>query len=290
VDTPEKARELWRNQKLKYDNGGHIVFAFATGSTGGILGCSDDGEPAGTAGRPTLEVVKNCGITNLIITTARWYGGIKLGTGGLVKAYTEAAQFALENAQTFPGMFVDEAADGLSFRSHNGLLIMGGGSHRTGKPGGGWEELERAAEAYFPGASIRSRWATQDCMSLDGIPYIGRYSPRTADIFVATGFNKWGMTTSMVAANILTDMVLNRHNPYTELFSPSRSILHRQLAINTFEAITNLLNFGKKRCPHMGCALKWNPQEHTWDCPCHGSRFEENGELIDNPATTDLNS
>lgn len=197
---------------------------------------------------------------------------------------------ALENAQTFPGMFVDEAADGLSFRSHNGLLIMGGGSHRTGKPGGGWEELERTAEAYFPGASIRSRWATQDCMSLDGIPYIGRYSPRTADLFVATGFNKWGMTSSMVAANILTDMVLNRHNPYTGLFSPSRSILHWQLAINTFEAITNLLNFGKKRCPHMGCALKWNPQEHTWDCPCHGSRFEENGELIDNPATTDLNS
>jgi len=100
VDTPEKARELWRSQKLKYDNGGHIVYAFAVGPSGGLLGCSDDGEPAGTAGRPTLEVVKNCGITNLIVTTARWYGGIKLGTGGLVKAYTEAAQFALENAPT----------------------------------------------------------------------------------------------------------------------------------------------------------------------------------------------
>ena len=100
VESAEKAREIWRSQKLKYDNGGHIVFAFAVGSSGGILGCSDDGEPAGTAGRPTLEVVKNCGITNLIVTTARWYGGIKLGTGGLVKAYTEAAQFALEDAQT----------------------------------------------------------------------------------------------------------------------------------------------------------------------------------------------
>lgn len=100
VESAEKAREIWRSQKLKYDNGGHIVFAFAVGATGGVLGCSDDGEPAGTAGRPTLEVVKNCGITNLIVTTARWYGGIKLGTGGLVKAYTEAAQFALENAST----------------------------------------------------------------------------------------------------------------------------------------------------------------------------------------------
>ena len=197
---------------------------------------------------------------------------------------------ALENAQTVPGMFVDESTDGLSVRSHEGLLILGGGSHRTGKQGGGWEELERVAEEYFPGATVYSRWATQDCMSLDGIPYIGRYSARTPDLFVATGFNKWGMTASMVAANVLTDMVLNRHNPYTELFSPSRSILHRQLAINAFESINNLLNFGKKRCPHMGCALKWNPQERTWDCPCHGSRFEENGKLIDNPATDDLNS
>ena len=100
VDSAEKARAIWHSQKLKYDNGGHIVFAFVVGNSGGILGCSDDGEPAGTAGRPTLEVVKNSGITNFILTTARWYGGIKLGTGGLVKAYTQAAQFALEDAPT----------------------------------------------------------------------------------------------------------------------------------------------------------------------------------------------
>ena len=197
---------------------------------------------------------------------------------------------ALENAQTVPGMFVDETTDGLSLRSHEGLLILGGGSHRTGKPGGGWEELERVAAEYFPGATVHSRWATQDCMSLDGIPYIGQYSARTPDLYVATGFNKWGMTSSMVAADILKDLVLNRHNPYADVFSPSRSILHRQLAINAFESFSNLLNFGKKRCPHMGCALKWNPQERTWDCPCHGSRFEENGQLIDNPATNDLKS
>ena len=197
---------------------------------------------------------------------------------------------ALENAQTVPGMLVDEAMDGLSLRSHNGSLILGGGSHRTGKNGGGWEELEQIATKYFPSASIRSRWATQDCMSLDGIPYIGRYSARTADLYVATGFNKWGMTSSMVAADVLTGLVLGRGSPYTELFSPSRSILHRQLAVNAFESVTNLLTFKKKSCPHMGCALNWNPREHTWDCPCHGSRFEENGKLIDNPATDDLKS
>ena len=195
---------------------------------------------------------------------------------------------ALEHCQSIKGMYVDEAANGLSLRSHDGLLILGGGSHRTGKPGGGWEALEQAAAQYFPGSTVHSRWATQDCMSLDGIPYIGQYSARTPDLYVATGFNKWGMTSSMVAANVLTDLVLGRYNAYAQVFSPSRSILHRQLAINALESVTHLLSFGKKRCPHMGCALKWNPQEHTWDCPCHGSRFAENGQLIDNPATDDL--
>ena len=211
--------------------------------------------------------------------------------GYFLKLYQHRSYcLALENVPAIHGMFVDETGAGLSLRSHNGLLILGGGSHRTGKQGGGWTELEHAAEKYFPDSTIHSRWATQDCMSLDGIPYIGRYASRTAELFVATGFNKWGMTASMVAADILKDLVLNRHTPYAEVFSPSRGILHPQLAINGFEAITNLLHFGKKRCPHMGCALKWNPQEHTWDCPCHGSRFEDNGKLIDNPATKNLKS
>ena len=98
------------------------------------------------------------------------------------------------------------------------------------------------------------------------------------------------MTSSMAAAQILTDQICGRENPYASVFSPSRSILRPQLALNIMESTANLLSFGKKRCPHLGCALKWNPEERTWDCPCHGSRFEENGKLIDNPATKDLNS
>ena len=195
---------------------------------------------------------------------------------------------ALENTQTVDGMYVDESKTGLSFRSHNGLLILGGGSHRTGKQGGSWPELEAFANEHYLGSKIRYRWATQDCMTLDGVPYIGQYSARTPDLLVATGFNKWGMTSAMAAANILTDLVSGKESPYAEVFSPFRSILHPQLAVNAFEAITNILTFSKKRCPHMGCALKWNPEERTWDCPCHGSRFEENGVLIDNPSTGDL--
>lgn len=195
---------------------------------------------------------------------------------------------ALENAPELNGMYLDEAENGLSFRSHNDTLILGGGGHRTGNPGGNWCELEQFTQVHYPEAKITRRWATQDCMSLDGVPYIGRYSARTHDLYVATGFNKWGMTNSMVAAQVLTDLVQGKDNPYAEVFSPSRSMLHPQLGINAAESTKNLLTFTPKRCPHMGCALKWNPQEHTWDCPCHGSRFAENGKLIDNPATGDL--
>ena len=133
-------------------------------------------------------------------------------------------------------------------------------------------------------------FSTQDCMTLDGIPYIGQYSARTPNLYVATGFNKWGMTSSMVAARLLTDLITGKDNPDASLFSPSRSILRPQLGINAWEATRNLLTPTPKRCPHMGCALKWNPQEHSWDCPCHGSRFTEDGKLIDNPATGDLSA
>ena len=72
------------------------------------------------------------------------------------------------------------------------------------------------------------------------------------------------------------------------MYSPQRSILKPQLLINGFEATTSLLTPCTKRCPHLGCSLKWNKAEHTWDCPCHGSRFEKNGKIIDGPATENL--
>ena len=195
---------------------------------------------------------------------------------------------ALENAQDTGGMYIDAAQKGLSFRNSGDLLLLGGGSHRTGKKGGNWQELRAFARRYYPASAERYHWATQDCMTLDGAPYIGPYSAGTQDLFVATGFNKWGMTSSMAAAMLLCDMVRGKQNPFAEVFSPSRSILRPQLAINGLEAAVNLLTPAKKRCPHLGCALKWNPYERTWDCPCHGSRFTKNGRLIDNPATGNL--
>lgn len=194
---------------------------------------------------------------------------------------------ALENAQNVDGMYVDEAESGFSFRNYGDLLLLGGGSHRTGKQGSGWESLEAAAEKYYPESKVKYRWAAQDCMTLDGSAYIGRYGKNTPDLFVATGFNKWGMTLSMCAATLLCDIVLGRKNPYEALFSPSRKLYVPQLTKNICESAANIFTFSKPRCPHLGCALKWNRYEHSWDCPCHGSRFSQNGTLLDNPATDD---
>lgn len=194
---------------------------------------------------------------------------------------------ALENAPDVRGMYVDESEKGLSFRNYNGLLLLGGGSHRTGKKGGNWKELSDFARYHFPASQEVCRWATQDCMTLDAIPYIGQYSKQTPNLYVATGFNKWGMTSAMTAAMILCDLVQEKKNEYKKVFSPSRSILRPQLMINAAEAIIGLLTPTIPRCPHMGCALKYNPQERSWDCSCHGSRFTKDGKLLNNPATGD---
>ena len=195
---------------------------------------------------------------------------------------------ALEKAPNVGGMYVDEAQKGLSFRNYGDLLLIGGGDHRTGKAGGNWRELRNIAQRHYPHVEEAFHWAAQDCMSLDGVPYIGSYSARTDNLYVAAGFNKWGMTASMVSATLLSELIQGRKPPYADVFSPSRTVLHPQLAVNGVETAVSLLTPTVPRCPHLGCALKWNPYERTWDCPCHGSRFTEQGELIDNPAVKNL--
>lgn len=196
---------------------------------------------------------------------------------------------ALENAQNVDGMYLDESENGLSFRNYGDLLLLGGGAHKTGKPSEGWNSLEAFAKKYYPDSKVKYRWAAQDCITLDGSAYIGRYGKDTPDLYVATGFNKWGMTLSMASAMILSDIVLKKKNQYAMIFNPSRKVWHAQLFDNIREAATNIFTFSKPRCPHLGCALKWNPYERSWDCPCHGSRFSQDGKLLDNPSNGDLN-
>lgn len=208
--------------------------------------------------------------------------------GYFLKLYQSRSYvLALENAPEAGGMYVDEGERGLSFRDYRGFLLLGGGGRRTGKRGGGWWELEDFAREHYPQAKIAARWAAQDCMTLDGVPYVGPYSRGTRGLYVVTGFNKWGMTSAMAAAELLADLIRGRENPCAALFDPSRRALRPQLAVNAWESALGLLTPTAPRCPHMGCALKYNAQEHSWDCPCHGSRFGEDGRLMDGPATDD---
>ena len=195
---------------------------------------------------------------------------------------------ALSSAVQYDGMYVDDRKDGMSFRNYGELLLVGGGDHKTGKKGGNWTELRSFKNVFYPECKEEFFWATQDCMTLDGVPYIGLYSKNTPDIYVATGFNKWGMTSSMIAAELLSDMIMGIENPCRELFNPSRSMLKPQLFLNGFESAVSMLTPRKKRCPHLGCALKWNSAEHSWDCSCHGSRFDEEGRVLDNPSNGNL--
>lgn len=234
-------------------------------------------------------VTDNCKITFKKAVIATHFPFINNHGGYFIKLYQHRSYvIALENGPDVNGMYVDESDKGLSFRNHENLLLLGGGSHRTGKKGGNWAELREFRRINYPQAKEVAFWATQDCISLDSIPYIGEYFNNAQNLYVASGFNKWGMTGAMVSAMILSDIITAKENPYTFAFNPQRSILKPQLLVNGFESVVNLLSPTTKRCPHLGCALKWNKEEHSWDCPCHGSRFTENGKLLDNPANGDI--
>ena len=196
---------------------------------------------------------------------------------------------ALKDAPKLDGMYVDESKTGFSFSSFGDHLLLGGGGHRTGKQGGSYGVLRDFANTHYPNAREMLHWAVQDTMSLDGIPYIGNYSKNTPDLYVAAGFNKWGMTSSMVSADLLSAMINGETKEYAPVFSPSRSILKPQLAANILETTANFLYPTARRCPHLCCALKYNKEERSWDCACHGSRFSESGKVLNNPANGDLN-
>lgn len=99
IDSVEHAREKLKVLKVDYPDARHICYAFVWGNNNSHMGMSDDGEPGGTAGRPISEVVKGSGMENLLVAVVRYFGGTKLGTGGLVKAYTEISKLVVENIE-----------------------------------------------------------------------------------------------------------------------------------------------------------------------------------------------
>lgn len=210
---------------------------------------------------------------------------------------------ALEYDKELQGMYYGIDKNSLSFRSAGKVLLLGGGEHRTGKcihsrndkEKYGFTFLHKMREEYYKNKKEICHFAAQDCMPHDNIPFIGKYSVLKPYWYVATGFKKWGMTSSMVSAMIISSYISGLRNEYGKTFSPQRLLIRAGLInflADVGESISGLTKglFKDKesRCPHMGCKLEWNNEEDSWDCPCHGSRFDKNGELLDNPAQMDL--
>ena len=193
---------------------------------------------------------------------------------------------ALQGVPPVDGMYIGEGG-GFSFRTYQDYLLIGGGGHRTGQgptPDEGYAKIRRFVGQTCEQPAERYAWATQDCMSLDKMPYIGVHRAANPRWYVATGFSKWGMTGSFVAAQAIADLILRGESAVEDLFSPRRSMLHPSLFSNLGVSAVDLVKPGK-RCSHMGCSLAHNDVEDSWDCPCHGSRFDEAGEVLDGPAT-----
>jgi glycine/D-amino acid oxidase-like deaminating enzyme len=191
------------------------------------------------------------------------------------------------------GMYLSTESPAHSIRAHGDWLLVGGESHKTGQADAEerYERLGRWARKRF-GLEPELRWATQDQMPVDGVPYVGRHDPLSSKLWVATGFKKWGLAMGTAAAELLAAQIAGREHAWTELFDPSRvrprasaPTFAKENANVAFHFVADrVLKRGAPRCTHMGCLLDWNGAEETWDCPCHGSRFGATGEVIEGPA------
>ena len=145
------------------------------------------------------------------------------------KTYAIAVDIG-ENKKMIDGMFIQSCEPVISFRTakynEKELLIVAGSGHKTGQPNSKIEDnfinLENYIKKYYPNSKVMFKWSTEDCITLDKIPYIGNFSNLLPNMYVATGFKKWGMSTSHVAGKIITDLILNNKNKYADIYKATR--------------------------------------------------------------------
>ncbi len=234
------------------------------------------------------------------------------------------------------GTFISAGEPLRSIMSHcadRDLLLVGGEGHRaTDKVDAAerYRRLDAWAKERFAAASLEYRWSTQDAIPIDGVPYVGRMSPFSRHVYVATGFRKWGLSNGTAAAMILTDHILGKPNPWARVFNSNRvnpfaggrrfvtenlragiRLIRDRVAVRGSDLPElepgegRVVELGGEKlavhrdgsgdvhavsavCTHLGCIVEWNGQEETSDCPCHGSRFDHAGAVLQGPATEDL--
>ena len=236
------------------------------------------------------------------------------------------------------GLYISTDDDFRSLRPQPGkdgdYLILGGEPHQPGQGGDTGamiRRLETWAREHFRVRSIDYRWATQDNVTPDRVPYVGRLVPGSKRVFVATGFGGWGMSNGTAAAMLLADLVQGRPNAWEDLYDPTRALVSSSVAGLARDAVVGVKDLlggygpevsaadasripkGEGRvidqgidkvavyrddagalhavsavCTHLQCIVRWNGADRSWDCPCHGSRFDTAGRVLQGPALADL--
>jgi Rieske Fe-S protein len=240
---------------------------------------------------------------------------------------------AVEMPNCLPAMYVG-SGEGYTYRCAGDLLIVSGGNHKVGKnpdTEAQYKNMEAYVRDHFGLSNVRYRWSSQDCSTLDQVPYVGQISANADHVWVACGFAGWGMTTSVVAARLLTSLIRGENPPEADLYSPLRfkpltsaptlgeivadsvrGLVGKRLVgghndepedlkpgqaevVNTKEGKVGaycddqgVVHTVSAVCTHMGCILAWNNTERSWDCPCHGSRFDHEGNVLHGPAVSPL--
>ena len=241
------------------------------------------------------------------------------------------------NMPIIDNMYINFEAPTISYRTaifnNKKIPIIAGFDHKTGtleNSKNAYQFLNQVAKKIYPDCTIISKWATEDCVSVDKLPYIGEFSTFTPNVYLATGFKKWGMTTSNIAANIICDEICGIKNKYAYLFNSKRfhpikniaetknnikeateGLVFKKFIIKDFDidkipensskifkhngSIIGIykdeesnIHVIKPVCSHLGCLLSWNNTLKTWDCPCHGSRYDINGNCIYGPSNNSL--
>lgn len=235
-----------------------------------------------------------------------------------------------------PGIFLGVEDRGITLRTceEDGrkLLIFGGGDHKVGQcknEGEIYDKLKEYAKDKFNVKDFKYQWSAQDYMSYDNLPYIGNINKKEKNVYVATGFSKWGMTGGTLSAMIISKLIIKKESKYEDLFNPSRkgsylsTDFYKENLNMTLNYISGKLKYGSdhfpiqegtseivvlednKRygayrhfdgklyivditCPHLGCELTFNSAEKTWDCPCHASRYDYKGNILEGPTVKPL--
>jgi len=236
------------------------------------------------------------------------------------------------------GMFIGaEDEDSYSIRTtpHNGglLLIVGGGGHKVGSMNhteDQYAKLENYVQKRFGIDRVEYRWSTQDMVSFDKLPFIGKLTPVNKHIYVATGFSLWGMSKGTLSGMLLSDLILAIANPWAKVYDALRAtpfvtpqfvqqgldvgrhwvgdrlkgiieggsladvalgegklvtVQGKQLAVYRDEEKIHAVS---AVCTHLGCIVNWNSAEKSWDCPCHGARYNCDGQVLQGPAVKNL--